>query len=135
MNYFLAKTDPETYSIEDFERDKETTWDGINSAQALQAIKAMMPGDKVFIYHSMSKAMILGIAEVTSVARPDPKSLKSWVVDLRFLGRLKEPVGLREIKETGLFDDWNLVYQSRLSTMKVPEKFVMWMRDVKKLKI
>ncbi|GER91475.1 hypothetical protein KDW_56370 [Dictyobacter vulcani] len=48
MAYFLAKTDPETYSIEQFAQDKETVWDGVRSAQALQAIRAMRPGDLVF---------------------------------------------------------------------------------------
>ncbi len=53
MAYFLAKTDPITYSIETLEHDKETTWDGVRNAQALRIIQAMRPGDEVFIYHSM----------------------------------------------------------------------------------
>ncbi len=51
MNYFLAKTDPETYSIDDFEREKRTAWDGVTNAQAVRAIRDMRPGDRVFIYH------------------------------------------------------------------------------------
>jgi hypothetical protein len=52
MNCFLAKTDPETYSIDDFEREKLTSWDGVTNAQAVRAIREMRPGDLVFIYHS-----------------------------------------------------------------------------------
>ena len=127
MNYFLAKTDPETYSIDDLERDHKTVWNGVRNAQAVRAIKNMKPGDKVFVYHSMGNACIVGLMKVTSEPRPDAKEPKSWVVDVEFVRKFDLPVTLREIKEVGLFDDWNLVYQSRLSTMAAPEKFVKWM--------
>ena len=52
MAYFLAKTDRETYSIDDLERDRKTAWDGVANPQAVRAIKDMRPGGKVFIYHS-----------------------------------------------------------------------------------
>jgi len=128
MNYFLAKTDPETYSIEDLERDGKTVWDGVRNPQALRAIREMRPGDRVFIYHSMSEAAILGLAEVASEPRPDPKDPKLTVVDFQFLSRLKPPTTLREIKDSHLFDDWSLVRQSRLSTMMAPKAFVAWMK-------
>jgi predicted RNA-binding protein with PUA-like domain len=128
MNYFLAKTDPETYSIEDLERDRKTVWDGVRNPQALRAIREMRPGDRVFIYHSMSGAAVVGMAAVTSEPRPDPKDSKLVVVDLEFLTRLDPPTTLREIKESHLFDDWALVRQSRLSTMSAPKAFVEWMR-------
>ena len=128
MGYFLAKTDPETYSIDQLEREKETVWDGVRNAQALQAIKAMCPGDMILIYHSLGEAALMGIARVTSDPRPDPRDNKSWVVDVAFEKRLARPVTLREIKETHLFDDWNLVRQSRLSTMSVPESFITWLK-------
>jgi len=128
MNYFLAKTDPETYSIEDLERDGKTVWDGVRNPQALRAIREMRPGDRVFIYHSMSEAAVMGMAAVVSEPRPDPKNPKLVVVDLEFLSRLDPPTTLREIKESHLFDDWALVRQSRLSTMSAPKAFVDWMR-------
>jgi len=127
MSYFLAKTDPETYSIEDLERDRQTVWDGVTNAQAVRAIRAMRPGDRVFIYHSGGLSSIVGLAEVKSAPRDDPKNAKSAVVDLELIRRL-EPVTLREIKQSGKFDDWALVRQGRLSTMAAPEKFVEWMR-------
>ena len=128
MNYFLAKTDPETYSIEDLERDRKTVWDGVSNPQALRTIREMRPGDRVFIYHSMSDAAVVGMAAVASEPRPDPKDSKLVVVDLEFLTRLDPPTTLREIKESHLFDDWALVRQSRLSTMSAPKAFVEWMR-------
>jgi len=52
MSYFLAKTDPGTYSLEDLEREKRTLWDGVTNPQAVKAIREMRPGDRVFIYAS-----------------------------------------------------------------------------------
>ena len=129
MAYFLAKTDPATYSIDDLERDGTTTWDGVRNAAALQAIRAMRPGDEVLIYHSQGEAAIVGLARVISEARPDPKDSKSWVVDMTFVRRLQQPVTLREIKESHLFDDWSLVRQGRLSTMGVPDNVITWLKE------
>jgi predicted RNA-binding protein with PUA-like domain len=128
MNYFLAKTEPSTYSIDDLERDRGTTWDGVTNAQAVRTIREMRPGDRVFIYHSGGVSSIVGFANVKSQPRDDAKNAKSAVVDLEFAGRL-EPVTLAEIKSSKKFDDWALVRQGRLSTMAVPEKFVAWMRE------
>ncbi|MGD0119966.1 MAG: EVE domain-containing protein [Candidatus Binatus sp.] len=128
MNYFLAKSEPGTYSIDDLERDRRTAWDGVTNPQAVRAIREMRPGDVVFIYHSGGVSSIVGMAAVKSPPRDDLKSPKSAVVDLEFAGRLDPPVTLAEIKQSGKFNDWALVRQGRLSTMAVPEKFVTWMR-------
>lgn len=129
MTYFLAKTDPETYSIDDLEKQKTTAWDGVTNPQAVRAIREMKPGDKVFIYHSGGQSGVVGLARVTSESRPDPKNPKSAVADFEFLTRLDPPVTLEEIKQSKQFDDWALVRQGRLSTMAAPEKFVGWMRN------
>jgi predicted RNA-binding protein with PUA-like domain len=129
LAYFLAKTDPETYSIHQFEQDKETVWDGVRNAQAVRVIQAMKPDDQVFIYHSMGEAALVGLGRVTSGPRPDPADSKSWVVDMAFERCFSQPVTLRTIKETHLFDDWSLIRQSRLSTMSVPDAFVHWLRE------
>lgn len=126
--WFLAKTDPETYSIEQLARDKRTVWDGVRNSQALRAIRAMRTGDRVFIYHSMGNAAIVGLAEVVGDGCPDPADPKLAVAEFRFLGMIDPPVTLREIKESGEFEDWSLVRQSRLSTMSAPAEFVEWMR-------
>lgn len=130
MKYFLAKTDPETYSLADLERDKKTVWDGVRNPQALKAIREMQPGDKVFVYHSGGESAIVGLAEVASTPRPDPKDPKLTVVEFAYAGRIDPPVTLGRIKTSGQFDDWALVRQGRLSTMSVPEAFVKWVRQV-----
>ena len=133
MAYFLAKTDPKTYSIEDLERDKTTVWDGVRSAAALLAIRAMHPKDEVLIYHSQGEAAIVGLARVVSEPRLDPNDPKSWVVDMVFVRRFSQPITLHEIKESHLFDDWALVRQGRLSTMSVPENVLAWLEEKKAL--
>ncbi len=128
MAYFLAKTDPASYSIDDLERDGRTEWDGVRNAQAIQAIKQFRPGDLVFIYHSQNEAAVVGLARVVSAPRPDATDPKSWVADLAFVRRLP-PVTLREIKASGEFADWALVRQGRLSTMTAPDSFAAWLRQ------
>ncbi len=114
MAYFLAKTDPEHYSIDDLERENTTVWDGVRNAAALLAIRAMRPGDEVLIYHSQGEAAIVGLARVVSEPRPDLNDPKSWVVDMTFERRMTQPVTLRE-------------------TMSVPENVVAWLREKKAL--
>jgi predicted RNA-binding protein with PUA-like domain len=128
MSYFLAKTDPETYSIDDLEREKKTSWDGVTNPQAVAAIKRMKPGDKVFVYHSGSISGVVGLAVVRSEPRLDPKNPKSAVVDLEFITRLEPAVTLKEIKDSAKFEEWALVRQGRLSTMEAPRSFVAWMK-------
>ncbi len=128
MKYYLAKTEPSVYSIDDLESERKTVWDGVTNPQAVKAIRAMKPGDRVFLYHSGGVSAVVGIANVLSEGRDDTKNPKSAVVDLAFGERLDPPTTLAEIKQSGKFDDWALVRQSRLSTMEAPAKFVEWMR-------
>jgi predicted RNA-binding protein with PUA-like domain len=129
MAYFLMKTDPATYSLQQLERDKETTWDGVRNAQAVRVIQSMHPGDEVLIYHSQGEAAIVGVARVISEPRPDPDDSKSWVVDVAFVRHLTYPLTLREIKESHQCDDWSLIRQGRLSTMSIPEHVVAWLKQ------
>jgi predicted RNA-binding protein with PUA-like domain len=129
--YFLAKTDPETYSFEQLEAEGRTVWDGVRNPQAVRAIREMKAGDRVYIYHSMGSPAIVGIADVVGEGRNDPRNAKLAVADFKFRCRIDPPVRLHEIKESGQFDDWALVRQSRLSTMAVPDEFVRWMRSIR----
>jgi predicted RNA-binding protein with PUA-like domain len=131
LTYFLAKTDPETYSVDQLERDGQTVWDGVRNAQAVRAIREMKSGDRAFIYHSMGNASIVGVADIVGSGRDDPNDPKLAVADFRFRGRIDPPVTLREIKDSDLFGDWALVRQSRLSTMKAPESFVRWIKSLR----
>ena len=109
MSYYLAKTEPGTYSIEDLEREGRTVWDGVTNPLAVRAIREMRPDDRVLIYHSGGVSAIVGLAAVRSAPR-DP------------------PTTLAEVKQSKLFSDWALVRQGRLSTMPVPQAFVEWLR-------
>ena len=128
MTYYLAKTEPSTYSIGDLEREKQTTWDGVTNPQAVRAILSMRPNDRMFLYHSGGESAVVGLAKLVSAGRPDPKNPKSAVADVAFLSRLDPPTPLADIKQSGLFQDWALVRQGRLSTMAAPQEFVDWMR-------
>jgi len=125
MNYFLAKTDPDTYSLDDFEKEGETLWDGVHNNAALLFIRQMHPGDKVFIYESLSTKAIVGLAEVTSKPyenKADPR--RSWVVTMKFISRYKNPVTLAQIKAEPTLKDFKLVKESRLSVMPVSAEIV-----------
>lgn len=132
MSYFLAKTDPETYSIDDLERDKVTTWDGVHSYQAIAVIKSWKPGDTVFVYHSQGETKIVGMMEVVGKPYKDPNDARgiSWAAKVRFIKKFppKNQVSLAEIKAAGIFKDFALVRQSRLSTMACPDNFVEWIK-------
>lgn len=131
-NYFLAKTDPDCYSIQDFAKEKETEWNGIHNPQALRAIKAWKPGDLVLIYHSGGESRLMGLAKVTGLPHPDPKDKKgtSWSAKVKLVRAFnpEEQITLKAIKESGEFTDFILVRQGRLSTMACPLKFIEWLR-------
>ena len=135
MATFLLKTEPETYSYADLERDGKTAWDGVRNHQAAMHLKAMQPGDEAFIYHSVSDKHVVGIARVVGPARPDPTdpSGKFVCVDLAPVRRLKRPVALAEFKAAG-WDEFALVRQSRLSCMAVPEPVKAWILEAERQK-
>jgi predicted RNA-binding protein with PUA-like domain len=129
MAYFLAKTDPDTYSIEDLKKDGRTEWDGVRNPAAVNAIKSMKPGDTVILYHTGGEKAVVGLAKVVSEPRPDANDERSWVADFQYVQHAKNPVTLREIKESHKFDDWALVRMGRLSTMEAPQAFWEWLAE------
>lgn len=128
MNYYLAKTEPNTFSLDDLEREHRTVWDGVTNPQAVKAIRSMEVGDRIFIYHSGGVSAVVGLATVVGAGRQDPKNPKSAVADFEFTARLDPPTSLADVKQSRLFADFALVRQSRLSTMAVPQPFVTWIR-------
>src|SRR5947209_6724224 len=126
MDWFLAKTEPSVYSIDQLEKDHRTTWDGVTNPQAVKAIRDMKPGDRVLIYHSGGVSAIVGVAKVVAAPVPDPQNPKSAVVELEYERRVDPPVTLADVKGSGEFADFALVRQGRLSTMHVPGAFVDW---------
>jgi predicted RNA-binding protein with PUA-like domain len=128
MQYFLAKTEPHEYSIDDLAKAGEDMWDGVNNPLANRFLREMKKGDFVLIYHSGAEPGVVGIAKVSKEAEPDPRNPKSWVPYFTFVKKLETPVSLKEIKDSHLFDEWYLVRQGRLSTMSVPNEFIEWLK-------
>jgi predicted RNA-binding protein with PUA-like domain len=122
MNYWLAKTEPGTYSWDDLVRDKKTVWDGVRNFQARNNLKNMKVGDQVFFYHSGEDKAIIGIGKISKEAFPDPKD-KDWVaVEISLGKKLKRAVTLSEIKATKKLSGMVLVKASRLSVQPVKEE-------------
>lgn len=120
MNYWLVKTEPETYGWEDLLAKGEEVWDGVRNFQARNNLNNMSVGDAVYIYHSGKKREIVGIAQVVSGPFEDPtdKEGKGWLsVTLKADRKLPRPVSLEEIKDHDGLQEMALVRQSRLSVM------------------
>ncbi len=132
MNFFLAKTDPETYSIDQFEQDKQTVWDGVHNFQAIACIRSWKIGDIVYIYHSQSDKSIVGIGQVSGLPFQNTNDTRpSWACNLKFLKKIDKSnqVTLKQIKDSGLFPNFLLVKNPRLSTMSCPLEFVTWLES------
>lgn len=122
-NHWLLKTEPSTYSWDDLEREKTTVWDGVSNPVALKNLAAMKPGDDAVIYHTGGEKAVVGLAQVTKAAYPDPKAKdpKLLVVEIRPVRRTARTVTLQEIKADPLFRDSPLVRQGRLSVVPLAD--------------
>lgn len=123
MAYWLVKTEPGEYGYADLAGEGRGRWNGVRNFVALGYMRKMQPGDFVFIYHTGKEKAVVGVAEVVAAAYPDPDEAdrRLVVVDLAARYRLPRTVSLKEIKANPAFSDWQLVRQSRLSVMPVPE--------------
>ena len=120
MNYWLVKTDPDTYSWEDFKKEGNTSWDGIRNYAARIHLKAMKKGDSVLVYHSGGESEIRGLATVTKEFYQDPTTEDEWVsVGLKANKVFKNNVSLSEIKKNNKLKNMMLIKISRLSVMPV----------------
>jgi predicted RNA-binding protein with PUA-like domain len=122
MNYWLVKSEPETYSWDDLVRDKKTTWDGVRNFQARSNLKAMKKGDVVFFYHTGDEKAIVGTASVAKEHYADPTDNEWVVVDISAGKKLKKPVTLAQIKANKRLSDMVLVKASRLSVQPVKQE-------------
>ncbi len=123
MNYWLIKTDPETYSWDDLKKESSTSWDGIRNYAARNHMKAMKNGDKVLVYHSGGESEIRGLATVTKEFYQDPTTEEiAWVsVGIKANNSLKKNISLQEIKKNNKLKNMLLIKISRLSVMPVSE--------------
>lgn len=124
--YWLVKSEPETYSWDDLVRERRTAWTGVRNFAARIHLKAMRPGDSVFFYHSGEGKAVVGLAQVAKAAFPDPTADEDgWVaVELTPVQPFAQPVTLAQIKADATLKLMELVRQSRLSVSPVrPAEF------------
>ena len=119
MNYWLIKSDPETYGWSDLKRDGSTCWDGVRNFRARSYLKAMKKGDLALFYHSNIGKEILGVVKITREHYPDPRD-KAWAaVDVEKKSEFKKTVSLEVIRSKKSLAQMVLVRNSRLSVQPV----------------
>ena len=130
-HYFLAKSEINSYSIDNLANDKTTYWDGVHNYQAINTIKSWKIGDIIFFYHSNKDPAIVGIMEVVSLPQFDLLDIRkiSWKAEVKFLQKFKNPISLKEIKNSNKFPTFALMKNSRLSVMACPHYFVDYVLD------
>lgn len=137
--YWLMKSEPYVYSIEDLERDGSTCWEGVRNYKARNNMREMKIGDEVLYYHSNAKPPgVVGIARVCREAYPDhfafdkkhkyfdaksdPENPRWSMVDVEFVAKVDDvesPLSLHEIKDDAKLADMELVRYGRLSVQSV----------------
>lgn len=124
MNYWLIKSDPETYPWEQMKKDKSTFWDGVKNYQARNFMKEMKVGDVCLFYLSNKEKAICGEVKVIKEHYQDPTTDDDrWVaVDVEYLRDFKRLVFLKEIKSKNGLDEMYLVRNSRLSVSPIKEE-------------
>lgn len=123
MAHWLVKSEPSSYSWAQLVADGRTRWDGVRNAQALNNLRAMQSGDRVFFYHSNEGKDIVGVAEVVEPFYPDPadKGGKLGMVDIAPVAPAARPVTLAAIKANPELAGMALLRQSRLSVSPVTD--------------
>ena len=140
MEYWLFKSEPDEYSIDDLARDGTERWDGIRNYQARNFLRDRVTvGDGVLVYHSAcARPAVVGTAVVTRAAYPDPAQFdpespyhdpradqdapRWFCVNIRFERKFSTPLALADIKQMPELADMVLVRQGRLSIQPVTER-------------
>ena len=143
MNYWLLKSEPTSYSIDNLQREKSkiTCWDGVRNYQARNFMRDVMKkGDQAFFYHS--NCQVPGIVGIVEIVREsyldftaldpenhhyDPKSTVSnprWVmIDVKFCQKFQKIISLNVLKRNPLLKDLLILRKgNRLSITPVTEK-------------
>jgi predicted RNA-binding protein with PUA-like domain len=121
MNYWLLKSEPDTYSWSKLVAEKRGRWDGVRNPIAARNLKRMKVGDKVFFYHSNIGKEIVGVMEIVREHYPDPTDdTGKWVaVDVKPDKPVKTPVTLAAVKAEPRLADMALSRYARLSVQPV----------------
>jgi len=147
MQYWLIKSEPDAFSIDDLQQAGVEPWDGIRNYQARNFMRDQMQvGDQVFFYHSSCAVPgIVGVCEVASAPYPDPTAFNPeekyydpksdpdkprWIlVDMKFVKKLEQPISLTELKTLQELAEMRLLKKgNRLSIMPVEKsewEFIM----------
>jgi len=138
MQYWLMKSEPDEFGIDDLQRDKVAPWDGVRNYQVRNMMRdEMKKNDLAFLYHSSCEE--IGIAGIMTIAREayadytafdpdskhfdprsDPDNPRWLMVDVRYRRRLKRIIGLAELKRHPELKDMPLLRKAnRLSVTPV----------------
>lgn len=138
--FWLMKSEPESYSIDDFARDKKTLWTGVRNYLARNfMMTAMAPGDRFLFYHSNAEpSAIVGVGEILRTHQPDPTALdpkseyhdpKSsedhpiwFCAEVGFIGRMKKILPLSELKDKKELKDMALLQKGQRLSVQVVTK-------------
>ena len=146
--YWLMKSEPGSYSIDDLQRDGRTSWEGVRNYQARNFMRDdMQVGDGVLYYHSnASPPGVAGLAKVARTGYPDPTALdpdshyfdekaspddpRWFMVDIEFVEKFPEFVPLARLGETPGLEKMPVNNKSRLSVQPVTEEEFRIVRDL-----
>lgn len=136
MSFWLLKSEPEAFSIDDLARVKVSPWDGVRNYAARNNLRAMKKGDRAFFYHSsVVPSAIVGEIAIVKEAYPDPTQFDPknahydadsspgaprWsLVDVKFVRKFAHPLTLPEIKKQPGLKNMALLKYGRLSVQPV----------------
>jgi len=141
MQYWLIKSEPEVFSIDDLKKVKREPWNGVRNYQARNFMwKDMQPGDLALFYHSNAKPSgVVGIAKVAGKPYPDPSQFDNrseyhdpksspdnprwWLVDFSFVKKFREMLPLEALKADKQLSEMMVCQKgTRLSINPVAEK-------------
>jgi predicted RNA-binding protein with PUA-like domain len=134
-SYYLLKSEPETYSIDQLKADKREPWTGVRNYQARNYMMQMRAGDECIFYHTGEEKQAVGLARVVGKPYPDPtqydkksqyydakatKDKPIWMlIDVSFVKKFKHPVTLVDVKRDPVLKNMMLARATRLSVQPV----------------
>lgn len=123
MPHWLVKSEPNSYSFADLQRDGHTVWDGVRNNAAALHLKGMRVGDELFVYHSQDGLAVVGVARVVREAFPDPGDAagRFVAVEIEPVRALTRPITLAEMKAEPALAGMAMLRQSRLSVSPVTD--------------
>ncbi|MDX2004932.1 MAG: EVE domain-containing protein [Meiothermus sp.] len=140
MAYWLMKSEPDVFSIDDLKKQKTSLWDGVRNYQARNYLRQMAVGDTAFFYHSSTEPPgIVGLCKVTQTQVPDPTQFdptseyfdpksppenpRWWTVKVKFERKLGTMATLEALRQSFTPDELELVRRgSRLSVIPVSDE-------------